>query len=137
LRFVDTNVLLYSISTAADEARKHKVAIEVLNAADLALSVQVLQEFYVQATRSTRADAIDPAIAAGLVRAWIRFTLQDITLSVMLDALTIAQSHRLSYWDAAIVAAARALGCSEVLTEDLSHGQSIEGVLINNPFREA
>jgi predicted nucleic acid-binding protein len=53
----------------------------------------------------------------------------------MSGALEIKAAARLSYWDAAIIAAARALGCSEVLTEDMPHGQQIAGVTITNPFR--
>jgi predicted nucleic acid-binding protein len=53
----------------------------------------------------------------------------------MTGALEIKASHGLSYWDAAIVAAARALGCGELLTEDMSHGREIDGVIIINPFR--
>jgi len=74
-------------------------------------------------------------IAVGLVRTWLRFKIQELTLPVMLDALEIKASYALSYWDAAIVAAARALGCRELLSEDMSHGREIEGVQINNPFR--
>lgn len=135
LRFLDTNVLLYSISQHPAEAAKRDIAIDLLDADDIALSVQVLQEFFVQATRATRADAIAHAVAVGLIRTWLRFTIQDLTLPVMLEALEIKAQHRLAYWDAAIVAAARALGCDELLSEDLSHGRIIEGMRIRNPFR--
>jgi predicted nucleic acid-binding protein len=134
-RFIDTNILLYSISQDPAESRKRDAAIALLEDDDLALSVQVLQEFYVQATRSTRTDALDHELAVGLIRTWLRFTIQELTLPVMLSALDIKASHRLSYWDAAIVAAARALGCREILSEDLSHGREIDGVRIHDPFR--
>jgi predicted nucleic acid-binding protein len=136
MRFVDTNVLLYSISTNPADADKREMAISVLSADDLAISVQVLQEFYVEATRSTRAHALERTIAEGLMRTWLRFNVQDVTVPVMLDALNIKVRHGLSYWDAAIVSAARAIGCDELLSEDLTDGQSIEGVLITNPFRD-
>jgi predicted nucleic acid-binding protein len=61
LRFLDTNILLYSISTDPTEAAKRAIAIALLEADDVALSVQVLQEFYVQATRPTRPDAVASA----------------------------------------------------------------------------
>ena len=88
-----------------------------------------------QATRATRPDAIAHEIAVGLVRTWLRFKVQEITLPIMINALEIKVTHGLSYWDAAIVAAARALGCRELLSEDMSHGREVEGVTINNPFR--
>jgi predicted nucleic acid-binding protein len=134
-RFVDTNVLLYSISQHPAETRKRDIAVALLDADDIAMSVQVLQEFYVQATRATRQDALPRDIASGLIHTWLRFQVQEITLSVMLGALEIKATHQLSYWDAAIVAAARALGCREVLSEDMSHGREVEGILIRDPFR--
>jgi predicted nucleic acid-binding protein len=135
IRFLDTNILLYSISTDRDEKAKREVATELLAGRDNALSVQVLQEFYVQATRSTRRDALPHEIAVGLMRAWLRFPVQDITLAVLSDALEIKVASGLSYWDAAIVSAARALVCRELFSEDMSHGRVIEGVAIVNPFR--
>ena len=135
LRFVDTNILLYSISTTPEEAAKQGLARQILDAGDLALSVQVLQEFYVQATRTTRVDALPHEIAAGLIRAWLRFTVQELTVSVMLGALEIKAAHGLPYWDAAVVSAARALGCGELFSEDLQHGRVIDGVRITDPFR--
>ncbi len=135
VRFLDTNILLYSISRDRAEARKRDIAIALLDADDVALSVQVLQEFYVQATRATRPDALPHDIAAGLIRTWLRFKIQETTLPVMLGALDIKAAYGLSYWDAAIVAAARALGCRELLSEDMSHGREVEGVRIVDPFR--
>ena len=136
-RFLDTNILLYSISRDPEEVTKHNIAVALLDADDIALSVQVLQEFYVQATRATRKDALSHEIAAGLVRTWMRFRVQDLTLAVMVGALEIKAAHGLSYWDAAIVAAARALGCREILSEDMHHGREVDGMVIHNPFRQA
>ncbi|HEY2136028.1 MAG TPA: PIN domain-containing protein [Xanthobacteraceae bacterium] len=134
-RFLDTNILLYAISRDPSETGKRVVAEALVDNGDNALSVQVLQEFYVQATRATRNDALPHDIAAGLVRTWLRFRVQEITVPVVVGALAIKAAHRLSYWDAAIVAAARALGCRELLSEDMAHGREIDGVLIVNPFR--
>jgi predicted nucleic acid-binding protein len=135
LRFLDTNILLYSISRAREEIAKRDVALALLEERDNALSVQVLQEFYVQATRSTRSDAVPHDIAAGLISAWLRFPVQDITVAVMSGALAIKADFGLSYWDAAIIAAARAIGCEAVISEDMSHGREIAGVVITNPFK--
>jgi predicted nucleic acid-binding protein len=137
VRFVDTNVLLYAISTDPDEAAKTTAARAILESADLALSVQVLQEFYVQATRPTRQYRLSHEQASLLVEAWLRFPVQDITVPIMLAAAATAQASHISYWDAAVVEAARALGCSSVLTEDLADGRDYGGVHIENPFRTA
>jgi predicted nucleic acid-binding protein len=137
VRFVDTNVLLYAISTDPDEAAKATAARAILESADLALSVQVLQEFYVQATRPTRRYRLSHEQASLLVEAWLRFPVQDITVPIMLAAATTARAGHISYWDAAVVEAARALGCASVLTEDLADGRDYGGVHIENPFRTA
>ena len=133
--FIDTNILLYSISRADDEAPKRARAIALLEEEGAALSVQVLQEFYVQATRSTRPDALPHDIAAGLIAAWQRFIVQDVTAAILTKALQIKADHGFSYWDSAIIAAALALGCGRLYTEDMTPGREIEGVLIVNPFR--
>jgi predicted nucleic acid-binding protein len=133
--FLDTNILLYSISRAPDEAAKKDRAIELLEKDNGALSVQVLQEFYVQATRVSRADPLPHDIAAGLIATWTRFAVQEITLAVLKYALSIKAAHHFSYWDSAIIAAARALGCRELFSEDMAHGREIEGLVIINPFR--
>ena len=88
-RFIDTNVLLYSISRDPAEAAKRDRAVALLAADDLGLSAQVLQEFYVQATRASRRDALPHDIAAGLVRAWARFPVQEISFAIVTSALEI------------------------------------------------
>ena len=133
--FLDTNILLYSVSTAADEGTKREQAIALVNRDDCGLSVQVLQEFYAQATRASRPDPLPHDIAAGLIRTWLRFAVQENTVAVLQGALEIKASHRFSFWDSAIIAAARALGCRELYSEDFSHGQEVEGIRIVNPFR--
>ena len=134
MRFVDTNILLYSVGSNPAEAAKRSCAIALLRSADLALSVQVLQEFYVQAIRRTRPDRISHALASGFIERWMRFPIQPMTVTILTTALDIKARNGFSYWDSAIVAAASALGCHTLLTEDLSHGQIVEGVHILNPF---
>jgi len=133
--FLDTNILLYSISRDPAEAAKRERAIALLDRDDGALSAQVLQEFYVQATRPTRPDPLPHEIAVGLIRTWTRFRIQDISPAIVFAALEIRAAHGFSYWDSAVIAAARALGCRELYTEDLTHGQQVNGVMILNPFR--
>jgi predicted nucleic acid-binding protein len=135
VRFVDTNILLYAISRDPAEQDKAKRANDILADRDLALSVQVLQEFYVQATRAGRPDAIEHSQAVRLIESFRRFAVQDLTSGIMLAALGTRQRFRLSYWDAAIIEAARAMGCTQVLSEDLNDGQDYAGVGVTNPFR--
>ncbi len=135
MRFVDTNVLLYAISQDPAERAKATVANEILAAGEIGLSVQVLQEFYVQATRASRMDALTHDQAAGLVEAWCRFPVQVTSVEVMAAALAIRDRFGISYWDAAILAAARALGCSVVLSEDLDDTTDYGGIRVEDPFR--
>ncbi len=134
MRFVDTNVLLYAASTAEDEREKALRARDLLEAEDLALSAQVLQEFYVQATRPTRAQRLSHEQAAGLVEAFLRFPVQETSVALVRAALETAARFSLSYWDAAIIEAARGLGCATLLTEDLGDGTDYGGVRVVNPF---
>jgi predicted nucleic acid-binding protein len=135
VRFVDTSVLLYAISRDPAEQDKAKRARDIMAERDLALSVQVLQEFYVQATRASRPDPISHRQAVLLIESFRRFQVQDLTSGIVLAALDARQRFQLSYWDAAIIEAARALGCTAVLSEDLGDGQDYGGVLVTNPFR--
>lgn len=134
MRFLDTNVLLYAVSRAPAEADKRDCALALLEADDWVISVQVLQEFYVQATRTTKPDRLLPQQAAALIESWLRFRVQDITLPILQAAMQSSVRFQLSYWDAAIIEAARAGGCSEVYSEDLNAGQSFGGIRIVNPF---
>jgi predicted nucleic acid-binding protein len=134
VRFVDTNVLLYTISNDPGEQAKAARANEILAQRDLGLSVQVLQEFYVQATRESRADRLTQEQATALVDSFRRFPVQETTVGVMLAAMSTRQRFGISYWDAAILEAARTLGCEIVLSEDLNDGQNYDGVCVENPF---
>ena len=134
-RFLDTNVLLYTLSTVAEEQTKKEIALTLLESRDLGLSVQVLQEFYVQATRQTRSDRIRHEQAAMLIESFLRFPVQVNDVGVLREALATSHRRRISFWDAAIIEAARALGCSQVLSEDLNHGQDFAGIQVVNPFR--
>ena len=135
MRFVDTSILLYAISRDPGELEKARRANDILADRDLALSVQVLQEFYVQATRASRPDAIEHTQAVRLIQSFRRYPVQDVTSGIMIAALDACKRFQISYWDAAIIEASRALGCAQVLSEDLNDGQDFAGVRVTNPFR--
>jgi predicted nucleic acid-binding protein len=136
--FVDTNVLLYAHN--GSETTKQPIARTLLEelwqARTGAISTQVLQEFYVVATRK-----FSPPLArheareiVELYAAW-PVVLLDPTL--ILGATRLEEEHQLSFWDALILEAARVAGAERLLTEDLQHGRVIEGVRIENPFNVA
>jgi len=137
LRFVDTNVLIYSIGASGAHEFKMRQARALLDQQGLALSVQVLQEFYVQITRETRNGSIPHEEAVAHIVSLHRYPVQEMTIPLLHAALASKQRFQISYWDAAIIEAARMLGCKTVLTEDLHHGQDYDGVRAVNPFLEA
>lgn len=134
MEFADTNVLLYAISSDPKEQKKATRANEILSQKDLGLSVQVLQEFYVQATHASRANRLTHEQAIGIVDSLRLFPTQETTVAMVLAAMSTRQRFNISYWDAAILEAARALGCEVVLSEDLNDGQDYAGVRVENPF---
>lgn len=135
MRFVDTNVLLYAASTARGEQQKKEQALAILDEEDLALSVQVLQEFYVQATHRRKRERLTHETAVALVESWLRFRVQEISVHLLRNAFATAARWRITYWDAAVVEAARAADCSILLSEDLQDGMDFAGVRVTNPFR--
>jgi predicted nucleic acid-binding protein len=134
MRFVDTNILLYAISGDPDEAGKAETANVILGRNELCLSVQVLQEFYVQATRQNKANPLTHDEAVRYIQSWRRFPVTSITPDLVERALDSKKRWKLSYWDAAIIESARDAGCREVLSEDLNDRQSYAGVRVVNPF---
>ena len=137
MRFVDTNVLLYAVSAESEQSGKRDRAIALLTESDLAISVQVLQEFYHQATRPGRLAALTPEQALSFIQSIDSFPVQPVTLEVFLAGVSISRRFGLSYWDGAILAAARALGCEIVYSEDLSPTQDYDGLRVANPFADA
>jgi predicted nucleic acid-binding protein len=136
--FVDTNVLVYAHDRS--EAQRQPVAQALLaqlwrNRAG-ALSTQVLQEFYVVATRR-----YDPPMsrreARQLVDAYSHWQLIQIDVALILAASQLEERHTLSFWDALIVEAARRAGAKRLVTENLQSGRRLAGVLIHNPFTGA
>ena len=133
--FVDTNVLVYAHD--ATETVRQPVAQSLIS--DLwrtrsgALSTQVLQEFYVVATRK-----FDPPMprrqARDLVDAYSHWQLVEIDVALIVAASQLEERHTLSFWDALIVEAARRAGATRLVTEDLQSGRRLAGMLIDNPF---
>ena len=136
MRFVDTNVLLYAVSEAPAEAGKRDRARNILSERDLAVSVQVLQEFYFQATRPARTTRLSSESALRFLEPILLFRIQAMTPNVFLDAVDISRRFQLSYWDGAIIAAAQVLGCEAIYTEDLNPGQRYGSIRALNPFAD-
>jgi predicted nucleic acid-binding protein len=135
MEFVDTNILLYAYDAAAGE--RHEAAMALVDRLWRdrrgALSVQVLQEFYVNATRKI-ATTIDPEVAVDRLKSLTRWRVHSPLPDDVIAAATLSSRHQLSFWDAMIVCSAAELRCDTLWTEDLNDGQVIEGVRLASPF---
>ena len=132
---MSTNVLIYAHDI--DAGRKHDIARIALrqlwaNRTGI-LNTQVLQEFYVNATRKIRTPLPKPA-ARSVVSTYAAWCVGDITPVDVTAAFQIEDDAHLNFWDALIVAVASRSGATRVLSEDLNPGQTIAGVTIQNPF---
>ena len=134
MRLADTNILIYAADTSPEEIAKRIRAAEVLKEPDLGLSAQVLQEFYYQATRARGRLAFSHERALAFLAPLMLLPIQPVTQSLFTTATGIANRYGISYWDAAILAAAKILGCDAVYSEDLSHQQDYDGLRVINPF---
>lgn len=133
-RFLDTNILVYADDLDAGPKRKHAqdLLAEALGSGTGVISTQVLQEFF---SISTGKLGVDPAVAKRKVELLGEMDLVRIDLELILSAIDLTRLHSFSFWDGLIVRAAATAGCQVLLTEDLQHGQIIDGVRIENPFR--
>jgi len=133
--FVDTNVLIYAHDLDAGLKRDRAVSIlsRLWENENGIVSVQVLQEFYVTVTRKIR-DPLTPALARGVIKNYLAWQIAPNDPSTVLLASEIAERNQISFWDALIVASASNAGADKILSEDLNHGQVIEGIVIENPF---
>jgi predicted nucleic acid-binding protein len=132
--FVDTNVLLYAASNHPSEREKSQRAQQLLLSEDIALSVQVLQEFYANAIHPRKL-AFTRAETVAFCQVWMKFPVASLTVDTFVHALQLSVRFSLSNWDAAIIASARELGCTTLFSEDFHHDQDYDGVRVINPFR--
>lgn len=136
-RFVDTNVLIYAhdLDAGTRHDRAASVLRELWDSGLGVISVQVLQEFYVNVTCKIP-QPLALADARGIVQAYGAWQVESPTAAIVLQASEIQERHRLSFWDAMILATAVQAGARALITEDPNDGQVIEGVQIQNPFAD-
>ena len=133
--FVDTNILVYAHDADAGKknASASKAVADLWESGNGIISTQVLQEFYVALTRKV-ASPIAKNRARRLIRNYLTWELVISDGPTILHASEIEENYNLSFWDALIVAAAYSKNASVILTEDLNHGKTIEGIRVQNPF---
>lgn len=134
--FLDTNILVYAHDL--DAGVKHAEAVKIVK--DLwenrtgVLSTQVLQEFYINVTRKLGAP-ITPFEAREIIRSYACWEIKGNDSVSIIRASEIEEKYHISFRDALVVVAAYESKVDEILTENLNSGQTIEGILIENPFR--
>ncbi|MDP8997671.1 MAG: PIN domain-containing protein [Pseudomonadota bacterium] len=135
--FVDTNILLYAASGALRYPDKHQKAWDIIRNGNYAISGQVLAEFYVNATKAKRDDqkTLDSQEAASWIDRLSLLPVVPIDHLVVQQAVSYSQRFMISYWDAALVAAAEVISAPILYTEDLNHGQKYGSVTVINPFK--
>jgi len=132
--FIDTNILLYSIDDDPASLQKRQRAQQILLTEPWGWSVQVAAEFFVNATSPKRPFRLASVDATTLLETWFAYPILDLTPDLVRAAIGLHQRFQLNYWDAAIIAAARQMGCQTLYSEDLNAGQSYDGVTVVNPF---
>jgi predicted nucleic acid-binding protein len=134
--FVDTNILLYAEDR--DAKSKHAVARDLIlklwDDRKGVISVQVLQEFYVNATRKLKKPLTNPK-ALEIVEEYLTWTVVENTSRLLTSAIRLHTKAQLSFWDAMVVQAAIEAGCELLYSEDLNDGQRFGSLVIVNPFK--
>lgn len=131
--FVDANILLYAGSHAPEDAVKKQQAGQLLASLDFCLSSQVIQEFISNALRK-KALGISPEQIEAVIHCLEDVTVQPVTYELILEAWQLRSRFQISHWDSTIIAAAQAMGCTTLYSEDFTHGQKFGDLRVVNPF---
>ena len=131
--FVDTNILLYAVSTAPAETAKTEIARSLIQKTQWGWSAQVAAEF-IRAASSKKNSTVSRAVAAKWVELWMAYPMVSVDGEIVLEAAALGDRFQLSHFESQILVAAKRLGCDLVYSEDLGHGQIYGGVRVLNPF---
>jgi predicted nucleic acid-binding protein len=133
--FLDANVLVYAqdAGSPAKQRKSREIIEEFAKSADGVISTQVMQEFYVAATRKL---GVPPLAAKGVLKTFAVFEIVQISPTLIHDAVDCSILNELSFWDSLILSAAASAGCTLAFSEDLNPGQEVLGVRVQNPFRK-
>ncbi len=132
--FFDTNILLYADDESAPTKQRRSrdlVAVHRRSGTGV-ISLQVLQEYFVNVTRKLH---VDPRIARRKVELLAEFDVVAPDVADVLAAIDLHRLHGFSFWDAMVLRSAKQSGCRVLLSEDFQEGREIDGVQVVNPFR--
>ena len=134
--FLDTNIIIYAYDVSAGD--KHEIARKIM--VDLwdsglgVISTQVLQEFFVNITQKIP-KPLDKRLTKDILSDLLKWDVVVNDGESILEAVEILFKYGYSFWDSLIIEAAMRSGSEVLLSEDLTHGQIINGLTINNPFK--
>jgi predicted nucleic acid-binding protein len=131
--FLDANILVYAQDAGTPEKRikSRNIITTLADSGNGVISTQVMQEFFVAATRKL---GVDPLAVKGVLKTFAVFEIIQVSVALIHDAIDCSILNRLSFWDSLILATAASAGCSTVFSEDLNSGQTVLGVKIHNPL---
>lgn len=134
--FLDTNVLLYADDddAGAKQQRAQELIVEAMEKSAGVISTQVLQEYFVNATRKLKLDAEK---AKERIETYLGFEVIQVQVEHVLGAIDLHRLRGLSFWNALVATTASLSGCERLLTEDLQDGMKVSGVVVENPFSDA
>ncbi len=132
--FIDTNILVYTLDSGDKKRQKQCRGLlqNLARTGEGVLSTQVVQEFYVVATKKMEVDTLT---AKNIVSSFNNFEVVQVDFPLIMEAIDISAGNRISFWDALIIVAAKLANCEFVWTEDLSHGQKFGKVTVVNPLK--
>jgi predicted nucleic acid-binding protein len=133
--FLDTNILVYAQDSASPskQRKSRQLITHLADSASGVISSQVMQEFYVTATRKL---GVEPLVVKTILKTFSVFDIVQVSATLIHEAIDCSILNQLSFWDSLIITAAAAAGCNKVLSEDLNPNQVVLGVKIENPFFE-
>jgi predicted nucleic acid-binding protein len=134
-QFIDTNILLYAHDTSAGFKHERARALleQLWESRDGCLSIQILQEFFVNVTRKIPRP-LEPTVAKEIIADLSRWHTHVPAADDVLGAIGLHQRTGISFWDAMMVRSATEIGCKVIYSEDLNHGQLYDGVPVEDPF---
>lgn len=132
--FFDTNIFVYADDSSNPVRRQKAVALieEYVQSKSLTISLQIIQEYYAAATRKLQ---VDPELAQAKVELMAQMRVVRLQERDIISAIELHRLHKLPFWDAMVVHAARLGGARVLFSEDLDHGRSWGGLTVISPFR--
>ncbi len=133
--FIDTNILVYANDSSDKDKQRiaKKIILDGVRKESIAVSTQVLSEFYVTVTRKIKV-TLSPEIAKKEIQLLSTIEIIEIDFDLVIQAIDLSEKYKLSYWDSLIIAAAAKSKSTTLFSEDLHHNQVIETVRVINPF---